>query len=80
MDSLEDLKMSLLNFNFIYMFHKMLALINITRTTLKRVFLDAFSKIIIDLYFFINNFFQTYNDGKFKSRRRKHNERYNKSF
>ena len=47
MDSLEDFKMSLLNFNFamIYIIHKILVLLKIN---LKIVFLNAFLRSIID--------------------------------
>ena len=62
MDLLEDLKMSLPNFNFvmIYMIHKMLVLL--------RSHLNYLKDCIFECFFFSNvNFFTTYNDGKFRS-------------
>ena len=60
MGLLEDLKMLLLNFNFvmIYIIQKILVLL-----TLKIASLNAFLKSIIDFFYY---FFATY-DGKFKS-------------
>ena len=70
MDLLEDLKMLLLNLNFlmIYTIHKILALLKNHLITLKIVFLNASFRSIVEFYLFIffNNFFTTNNDGKFK--------------
>ena len=72
-----DLKIPLLNFNFvmIYMIHKILALLKSHLIILNIVFSNAFLKIIIDFYFFQKkNFFSIlYNDGKSKAWKRKHN-------
>ena len=63
MDLLEDLQMSLLNFNsvMIYIIHKMLVLI---KNNLKYL-LNAFFRGIIKLIFFI-----TYNNGKLKLKKK----------
>ena len=57
MDLLEDLKISLLNFNFFMLciIHKMLVLLNNNLNYLKN--LNAFLRSIIDFYFFKKNFF-----------------------
>ena len=61
MDLLEDLKMLLLNLNFlmIYTIHKILALLKNHLITLKIVFLNASFRSIVEFYLFIffNNFF-----------------------
>ena len=66
-----DLKIPLLNFNFvmIYIIHKILALLKSHLIILNIVFSNAFLKIIIDFYFFQKkNFFSIlYNDGKSKA-------------
>ena len=70
MDLLEDLIMSLLNFNFvmIYIIYKILVLLKNNRITSKIVFSNAFLRSIINFFFFKSSFFfTTYNDGKFKS-------------
>ena len=70
MDLLEDLKMSLLNSNFvmIYIVHKKLALLKNYLNYLRDNIFECFSRSIIDFYFlFFNIFFTIYNDGKFKS-------------
>ena len=60
-DLLEDLKMSLLNFNFVMIYIIQKNWLKITWITLKIVFSNAFLRSI------------TYNNGKFKSWRTKHN-------
>ena len=67
MDVLEDLKMSLLNFNFVIIciIHKMLLLLKNR--------LDFLEDSIVDFYCFFNFFFTTY-DGKSKTLRRKHTD------
>ena len=71
MNLLEDLKMSVLNFDFfmIYIIHKMLVLFKNHLNYLKIVFSNALLRSIIDFYFFLKKtiFFTTYNDGSFKS-------------
>ena len=67
-----DLKIPLLNFNFvmIYIIHKILALLKSHLIILNIVFSNAFLKIIIDFYFFqkkIIFFSILYNDGKSKA-------------
>ena len=78
MDLLKDLKMLLLNFSFvvmIYKIHKTLILLKIHLNLLTVVFLNAFLRSTISFYFFSkkNYFFITYDNGKFKSSRRKYN-------
>ena len=81
MNLLEDLKILLLNFNFvmIYIIHKMLALLKNHLNYLKdnsNVFLRSIIENIIGVgvfFIFLNFFFSTYNDRKFKSCRRKNN-------
>ena len=57
MDLLEDLKISLLNFNFFMLciIHKMLVLLNNNLNYLKN--LNAFLRSIIDFYFFKKKIF-----------------------
>ena len=61
MDLLEDLKMSVLNFNFImiYIIHKTLSLYKNNRNYL------TYNRLLF--LFFRLTFFTTYNDGNFKS-------------
>ena len=56
MDLLDDLKMSLLNFNFvtIYIIHKMLVLLKNNLNYLKDSIFECFLKSIIEFYFFIS--------------------------
>ena len=66
MNLLENLRMSLLNFNFfvIHIIHKILVLIKNYLNYLKIIF----SNSIIDFYFFKKSFFFIlYNNAKFKS-------------
>ena len=75
MDILEDLKMSLLNFNFvmIYLIHEMLVLLKNNLNYLS-IFECFFKECKIRLFFFLKIiFFTTCNDEKFKPRRNKHN-------
>ena len=69
MDPLEDLKMSLLNFNFvvIYVIHKMLVLLKNHLNYLKDNIFKCFFKEYNRIFFFLLFFFTTYNDAKFKS-------------
>ena len=70
MDLSEDLRMSLLNFNFvmIYIIHKILILIKDQQFILKIIFSNAAClKCIIAFYFFLIFFFITYNDEKSKA-------------
>ena len=71
MDLLEDLKTSLLNFNFvmIYIIHKMLALLKNHLNFLKDSIFECFFKEYHRLLIFLKTliFFITYNNGKFKS-------------
>ena len=74
MDLLKDLTMSLLNFNFlmIYIIHKMLLLLKNHLNYLKSSTFEWFFKDYIRLFIFFKTFFfVTYNNRKFKSRRRK---------
>ena len=73
MDLLEDLGMSLLNFNFviIHIIYEISVLIRNHQIILKIIFLNAFLRSIKDFFKII--FFIIYNNGKFKSWRRKHN-------
>ena len=79
MDLLEDLKMSLLCFNFvmIYITHKILVFLKN-----KDSILQCFFKELMDFNFFFKKifFFKTYNHGNFKSWKRKDNWRYKKLF
>ena len=54
MDLLEDLKMTVLNFNFvmIYIVHKMLVLLKIHLNDLKDRIFECFLRGIIDFYIF----------------------------
>ena len=54
MDLLEDLKMTVLNFNFamIYIVHKMLVLLKIHLNYLKDRIFECFLRGIIDFYYF----------------------------
>ena len=54
MDLLEDLKMTVLNFNFamIYIVHKMLVLLKIHLNDLKDHIFECFLRGIIDFYIF----------------------------
>ena len=65
MDLLEDLKISLLNFNFvmIYIVHKVLILIKSNLNYLKNCIFECFFKEYNRLF---NFFFITYNNGEFK--------------
>ena len=67
MDLLEDLKMSLLNFNFvmIYIIHKMLVLFKNYLNYLKDSILEFFFK---EYFYFLKKFFffTTYNNGRYK--------------
>ena len=73
MDLLEDLGMSLLNFNFviIHIIYEISVLIRNHQIILKIIFSNAFLRSIKDFFKMI--FFIIYNNGKFKSWRRKHN-------
>ena len=79
MDLLEDLIMSLLNFNlhtyiWFTLFIKFQHGLKITWIILKIIFSNAFFKSII--YFYFDKkiiFFVTYNDGESKAGRSKHN-------
>ena len=76
MDLLKDLKVPLLNFSFvmIYIIHKMLVLLKNHLNYLKDNIFECFFEEYNRLFFFLKkNFFITYNNGKFKSSRRKHN-------
>ena len=68
---LENLKTSLLNFNFavIYIIHKMLVLLKNNLNYLKDSIFEYFFKKYNRLLFFLKRitFFTTYNDRKFKS-------------
>ena len=68
---MERLKMSVLNFNFvmIYIIHKMSVLIKNNLNYLKDSIFECFFKNCNRVLIF----FITYNNGKFKSSRRKHN-------
>ena len=59
MDLLEDLKMSLLNFNFamVYMIHKILVLLKNHLNYLKDNISNCFLRSIINFYFFKKYFF-----------------------
>ena len=76
MDSLVNLRMSLLNFNFgmIYIIHKMLVSLKNHLDYFKVTFLNAFLKSIIDSHFSFKKiiFFITYNGGKSKAWRKNH--------
>ena len=71
MDLLEDLKMSLLSFNFviIYIIHKMLVLLknrlNYLKDSICKCFFKEYNRLLFKKK--KKNFFTTYNDGKFKS-------------
>ena len=69
MESLEDLKMSLLNFNFvmIYIIHKMLILLEHHANYFKDSIFECFFKQYNSLLEKKKILFTTYNDGKFKS-------------
>ena len=71
MDLLEDLTMSLLNFNFImiYIIHKVLLLLINNLNYLKDIIFKWFLKEYNIPLFFLKkkSFFATYNDRKFKS-------------
>ena len=70
MNLLENLRMSLLNFNFfvIHIIHKILVLIKNYLNYLKIIFSNMFLRSIIDFYFFKKSFFFIlYNNAKFKS-------------
>ena len=73
MDLFEDLKMSLFSFNFflIYIIHKMLILLKNHLNHLKSSIFECKEYNSLLLLFFLMFFFTTYNDGKFKSWRRK---------
>ena len=63
--SLEDINMLQVNFIMIYIIHKISVLLKITQITLKKVFLNAFSRSIVKKK--LITFFTTYNDEKFKT-------------
>ena len=71
MDLLEDLRMSLLNFNFviIYVIHKILLLpknyLNYLKDSIFERFFKGSNRLLL-FYFLNKHFFATYNDGKFK--------------
>ena len=69
MNLLEDLKRSLLNISFlmICIIHKILVLIKNHLNYLKDNIFECFFKNYNSLLFFLNFFFITYNDGKFKA-------------
>ena len=71
MDLLEDLRMPLLNFNFvmIHIIHKILVLIKNHMNFLQDNTFECFLRSIITFYVFKNFFFffTTYNDGKSKA-------------
>ena len=69
MDLLEDLRMSLLNFNFvmIYIIHQVLVSIKNHLNFLKDNIFECFFKKKDRLLFFKIFFFITYNDGKSKA-------------
>ena len=71
MDLLENSKMSLLNFKsvMIYIIHKILGLLKNHPNYLKDSIFECFLKSAIVFYFF-KIFSITYNNGKFKSRKR----------
>ena len=57
-----------------HIIHKILVLIKNHLNYLKENIFECFLRSIIDFYFFLNLiFFETYNNGKFKSWRKKHN-------
>ena len=66
---LEDLKVSVLNLNFvmIYITQKMLVLLKNYLNYLKNSIFECFLKEYNRLLFFFNNFLTTYKDGKSKS-------------
>ena len=70
-DLLEDLKMSLLNFNFviIYIIYAMLVLFKNNLNYFKESIFKCFFRSIINFEFFLKKitFFITYNSAKFKS-------------
>ena len=67
MDLTEDLKMSILNFNFvmIYIIHKMLVLLKNNLNYFKDSIFECFFKEYIRLFLIF--FFTTYNNRKFNS-------------
>ena len=71
MDLLEDLKMLLLNFNFVmvYIIHEMLVLLKNNLNYLK----DSIFKFFFNRFSFLFTFSTTYNHEKFKPERRKQN-------
>ena len=82
-NSLEDLKMSLLNFSFvmIYVIRKMLLLpknhVNFLKDNIFESFLKKYNKI---LFFKKTTFFIIYNDEKFKAWRKIDSLQHKKSF
>ena len=76
MDLLENLGMSLLNFNFvmIYVIHKMLVLLKNHLNYFKSSIYECFSKTIIDFYLFYRKAISStiYNVGKSNDWKRKH--------
>ena len=76
MDLLENLGMSLLNFNFvmIYVIHKILVLLKNHLNYFKSSIYECFSKTIIDFYLFYRKAisFTIYNVGKSNAWKRKH--------
>ena len=76
MDLLENLGMSLLNFNFvmIYVIHKILVLLKNHLNYFKSSIYECFSKTIIDFYLFYRKAISStiYNVGKSNDWKRKH--------
>ena len=76
MDLLENLGMSLLNFNFvmIYVIHKILVLLKNHLNYFKSSIYECFSKTIIDFYLFYRKAISStiYNVGKSNVSKRKH--------
>ena len=71
-DLFEDIKMLQVNF-MIYIIHKIWILLKITRIIWKIVFSNAFSRSMIDFYFFFKKnivFFTTCNGETFKASKR----------
>ena len=69
MDALENLRMSLLNFNFvmIYIIHKIFVLLKNNLNYFKDSIFEVFLRRIIDFFLKKNKKFITYSNGKIKS-------------
>ena len=69
MDLLEDLRMSLLNFNFvmIHIIHKILVLIKNHLNYPTEIFLNSFLRSIVDFYFLRKIYNILHNNRKLKS-------------